>query len=210
VKRWAIPLCILALGGSVVAADSQKAISPKSLALANRIITDLHPGGVMDQVWNPPSIPGAMPDPKRLAALREAAKENAPAIQALQNGTVEIYARNLSDDEMEKWAEYLESPLGRAVQEKKREAGVFGHPALTAEEKAAQDDFNKSPAATSIMKKNMVLFIQSVQLTTAFDEKFFKSANAIYCRDNAQDCVNGKPIEQHGAQSAPGAQPAAP
>jgi hypothetical protein len=171
--------------------------TPDSLQLAHRLVEDQ--AGGPDYVANmtqsalsgfdrmtrdshDPNLPG------HRAAVQQALAESRSDILKLEDQLADVYAANLTSQEISGWIAFLESPEGHSIQVKKVKAGwPMGQPELTQTEADAQHAFNTSAIGVSIAAKNNVILGQSLRTMLAFQAAVGAKANAIYC-STAKTC----------------------
>jgi hypothetical protein len=84
------------------------------------------------------------------------------------------------------WIDWLESPLGRSVEAKRRQVGwPLAKPDLTQDEAKAQAEFDSSPEAVSIEAQNGQLIGESAVITGALSAEIGKRAQGIYCQNHS-------------------------
>lgn len=188
---------ILLVATPTLAADpapQQPAVSSVSLQLAHRLLDD------QGDPFRPEVIlagfdraaaksPGMKNAAARRAALQEAIASSEQDFHDLRDRLAEIYAENLSDQEMSGWIAFLETPVGRSIQQKKMATGSMGSLDLTPEETSALKQFNDSPVAKSIEQKNGALLGEAIQAQTPVMSRVQTRAQAIYCQKTG-DCTS--------------------
>ena len=181
---------------ALLAAPAQAA--PDNSKLAHRLVDDLAggPDFAADFTQNvligfdAIAKTGAVHDAAgHRTAFVEALSTSKPDMAELEDLLAEVYATNLSADEMSGWAAFLESPAGQAIQLKTLQAGPEGQPDLTQAETGAQAAFDASPVGRSIAGKTGVIQAQTARLTSAFNAELAERAQAIYCQ-NADSCAS--------------------
>ncbi|HXC55669.1 MAG TPA: DUF2059 domain-containing protein [Rhizomicrobium sp.] len=186
---------LLMANPAATAADA----TPQALALAQRYMAAT--GGmyqtIEQQAYVAAGIMGDTPTSHaRQHALQEAADQHRAELTALDGQVAALMAQTFTEAELTAAVTFLESPVGRAITEKKNAyfAALFARdrPALgfTPEENAALAAFDQTPEAISMKAKAPALLAQTLALSTPVQRTLRDSAKTIYCHETRK-CTDG-------------------
>ncbi len=164
--------------------------SAQALALAQRYMAAT--GGsyelVEEQSYIAAGILGGTPDShERQLALQQAADRHRPELAALDAKLAALMADTFTEDELRVSVDFLESPAGRSIAEKKHAyfTAMFVHdrPPLTysAEENAAIAAYQATPQAIAMQAKSPDAQKATLTLAEPVQTAIRKSAQTIYC-----------------------------
>lgn len=161
-------------------------------ALAHRLVADQAGGKDYVSVYDQAALAGfdrltakyPMPDaPGHRLALQGALSASAPDILQNEDRIADLYAQVLTPAELSAWCAWLESPLGRSVEAKRRAVGwPLAQPNLTPEEQKALTAFDASPEAISMEAKNGELVGKGAVISGVLNAKIGAQAQHIYCQ----------------------------
>jgi hypothetical protein len=161
-------------------------------ALAHRLVADQAGGNDYVSGYDQAALSGfdrltakyPMPDvPGHRLALQAALTASASDILHGEDQISDLYAEVLTPAELSAWSAWLESPLGRSVEAKRRAVGwPLAQPDLTPEEARAQTDFNDSPEGKAIIAKNGELIGKGAVISGALSAEIGERAQRIYCQ----------------------------
>lgn len=198
-KRFWFAAAIAALFLASPAAAQSVEPTPQALALGQRYMAAT--GGMyatmQQQVYATAAIMGDTPTAHaRQRALLQAEEQNRAEIDALDAKLASLMAQTFSEAELKVAVNFLESPLGRSITQKKHDffAALFtpGRPALafTPEESAALAAYDNTPEAASMRAKLPALMAQAATLSAPVQKDIWQSATTIFCHATRR-CTGG-------------------
>ncbi len=173
--------------------------SPQAQALAQRYMAAT--GGTYELIQQQAyAAAGGMIDltasQARQRSLQDAADQHRAELAALDLELASLMARIFTEAELRVAVDFLESPAGRSIADKKHVyfAAPFARdrPALifTAEESAALAAYGRTPEAISMIAKAPALLGQTLALSAPVQQAIRQSALRIYCHASVR-CIDG-------------------
>jgi len=206
-KRAIFAIALL-LGLAPAAAEP----TPQILSLAQRYLAAT--GGsfelIEQQAYVAAGIMGDTPTSHaRQTALQQAAEQHRADLAALDAKLAVLIAQTYTEDELRTSVDFLESPAGRSITEKKHAyfAAMFTRdrpaPTYSAEESAAVSAYQATPEAISMQAKSPTLLKGTLALAEPVENAIRKSAQSIYCHatrkctdDSGYDQLAGPTIRE--------------